>query len=91
MDNFNSFALRHIGLSQTDIDNLLNQLGYEIIHEQGKGVVLSGSFSPMLQSSIGLARVDQGYPENGKVFIRNKALNIEFVSPRFIRKVKMQP
>ena len=65
--------------------------GYEIIHEQGKGVVLSGSFSPMLQSSIGLARVDQGYQENGKVFIRNKALNIEFVSPRFIRKVKMQP
>ena len=65
--------------------------GYEIIHEQGKGVVLSGSFSPMLQSSIGLARVDQGYQENGKVFIRNKALNIEFVSPRFIRKVKIQP
>ena len=58
---------------------------------KGKGVVLSGSFSPMLQSSIGLARVDQGYQENGKVFIRNKALNIEFVSPRFIRKVKMQP
>jgi len=65
--------------------------GYEITHEQGKGVVLSGSFSPTLQSSIGLARVDQGFQENGKVFIRNKALNIDFVSPRFIRKVKMQP
>ena len=64
--------------------------GYKITHEQGKGVVLSGSFSPTLQSSIGLARVDQGYQENGKVFIRNKTLNIEFVSPRFIRKVKMQ-
>ena len=53
-------------------------------------MVLSGSFSPTLQSSIGLARVDQGFQENGKVFIRNKALNIDFVSPRFIRKVKMQ-
>ena len=64
--------------------------GYEITHEHGKGIILSGSFSPTLKSSIGLARVDQGYQENGKVFIRNKALNIEFVSPRFIRKVKMQ-
>ena len=36
MDNFNSFALRHIGLSQTDIDNLLNQLGYESLEEFSK-------------------------------------------------------
>ena len=63
--------------------------GYEITHEHGKGIILSGSFSPTLKSSIGLARVDQGYQENGKVFIRNKALNIDFVSPRFIRQVKM--
>ena len=63
--------------------------GYEITHEHGKGIILSGSFSPTLKSSIGLARVDQGYQENGKVFIRNKALNIDFVSPRFIRQVRM--
>ncbi len=63
--------------------------GYEITHEHGIGIILSGSFSPTLKSSIGLARVDQGYQENGKVFIRNKALNIDFVSPRFIRQVKM--
>jgi aminomethyltransferase len=60
--------------------------GYEITHEQGKGMVLSGSYSPTLQSSIGLARVDQGFQENGKVMIRNKVLNIDFVSPRFLRK-----
>ena len=29
MENINSFALRHIGLSQTDIENLLEQLGYK--------------------------------------------------------------
>ena len=63
--------------------------GYEIIHEQGKGVVLSGSYSPTLQSSIGLARVDQGYKENGKVMIRNKVLNIDFVSPRFLGQGKI--
>ena len=63
--------------------------GYEITHEQGRGVVLSGSYSPTLQSSIGLARVDQGYKENGKVMIRNKVLNIDFVSPRFLGQGKI--
>jgi aminomethyltransferase len=63
--------------------------GYEITHEQGKGEVLSGSYSPTLQSSIGLARVDQGYKENGKVMIRNKLLNIDFVSPRFLGQGKI--
>jgi glycine cleavage system aminomethyltransferase T len=47
-------------------------------------MVLSGSYSPTLQTSIGLARVDQGFQENGKVMIRNKVLNINFVSPRFL-------
>jgi len=63
--------------------------GYEITHEQGNGIVLSGSYSPTLQSSIGLARVDQGYQENGKVMIRNKELNIDFVSPRFLGQGKI--
>ena len=63
--------------------------GYEITHEQGKGVVLSGSYSPSLQSSIGLARVDTGYQESGKVIIRNKLLNIDFVSPRFLGQGKI--
>lgn len=63
--------------------------GYEVIHDEGKGVVLSGSYSPTLQSSIGLARVDQGYKKDGKVMIRNKMLNIDFVSPRFIERGKI--
>ena len=63
--------------------------GYEVIHDEGKGVVLSGSYSPTLQSSIGLARVDQGYKKDGKVMIRNKILNIDFVSPRFIERGKI--
>jgi aminomethyltransferase len=63
--------------------------GYEVIHDEGKGVVLSGSYSPTLQSSIGLARVDQGYKKDGKVMIRNKKLNIDFVSPRFIERGKI--
>jgi len=65
--------------------------GYEITHGQGNGIVLSGSYSPTLQSSIGLARVDRGYQENGKVMIRNKELNIDFVSPRFLRQGKIRP
>ncbi len=39
MDNFNKFALRHIGLSQTDIDNLLSQLGYKDLEEFSKSVL----------------------------------------------------
>ena len=65
--------------------------GYEITHELGKGEVLSGSYSPTLQSSIGLARVDQGFQKNGRVIIRNKVLNVEFVSPRFLGQGKMHP
>jgi len=65
--------------------------GYEITHGQGNGIVLSGSYSPTLESSIGLARVDRGYQENGKVMIRNKELNIDFVSPRFLRRGKIRP
>ena len=30
------------------------------LHEQGKGIILSGTYSPTLEASIGLARVDQG-------------------------------
>ncbi|MDA8780816.1 glycine cleavage system aminomethyltransferase GcvT [Gammaproteobacteria bacterium] len=63
--------------------------GYEVTHDEGKGVILSGSYSPTLQSSIGLARVDQGYKKDGKVMIRNKMLNIDFVSPRFIQRGKI--
>ena len=63
--------------------------GYEITHEQGKGIILSGTYSPTLEASIGLARVDQGHGDKGQVMIRNKVLNIDFVSPRFLRQGKI--
>ena len=45
MENFNSFALRHIGLSQTDIDLLLNQLGYKDLEEFSKSVLPKNIFT----------------------------------------------
>ena len=45
MDNFDSFSLRHIGLSQADIDNLLNQLGYENLEEFSKSVLPKNIFT----------------------------------------------
>ena len=51
MDNFNSFALRHIGLSQTDIDNLLNQLGYESLEEFSKSALPKNIF---IEEKLGL-------------------------------------
>ena len=44
MDNFDNFALRHIGLSQTDIDNLLDQLGYKDLEEFSKSVLPENIF-----------------------------------------------
>ena len=39
MENFESFAQRHIGLSQRDIENLLEQLGYKDLEEFSKSVL----------------------------------------------------
>ena len=39
MENFDSFAQRHIGLSQRDIENLLEQLGYKDLEEFSKSVL----------------------------------------------------
>jgi glycine dehydrogenase len=44
MENFNSFALRHIGLSQADIENLLDQLGYKDLEEFSKSVLPENIF-----------------------------------------------
>jgi aminomethyltransferase len=63
--------------------------GYEITHSQGKGIILSGTYSPTLEASIGLARVDQGHGAMGQVMIRKNTLNIDFVSPRFLRQGKI--
>ena len=44
MENFDSFALRHIGLSQTDIDLLLDQLNYKDLEEFSKSVLPKNIF-----------------------------------------------
>ena len=44
MENFDSFALRHIGLSQTDIDLLLDQLGCKDLEEFSKSVLPKNIF-----------------------------------------------
>ena len=45
MENFDSFALRHIGLSQTDIDLVLDQLGYKDLEEFSKSVLPKNIFT----------------------------------------------
>jgi glycine dehydrogenase len=45
MENINSFALRHIGLSQTDIENLLKQLGYKNLEDFSKSVLPENIFT----------------------------------------------
>ena len=45
MENFDSFALRHIGLSQTDIESLLDQLGYKDLEEFSKSVLPKNIFT----------------------------------------------
>ena len=44
MNNLDSFALRHIGLSQKDIDHLLNQLGYDDLEDFSKSVLPKNIF-----------------------------------------------
>ena len=60
--------------------------GYKLTDGDAKGEILSGSFSPILKKSIGFARTDPEFGLKGKVLIRNNALNVEIVSPRFIKK-----
>ena len=45
MENFDSFALRHIGLTQKEIDYLLGQLGYKDLEEFSKSVLPKNIFT----------------------------------------------
>jgi len=45
MENINSFALRHIGLSQVDIENLLKQLGHKDLEDFSKSVLPENIFT----------------------------------------------
>ncbi len=54
----------------------------------GEGEVTSGTFSPTLGRSIGLARVPAGVGETCQVEIRGKLLNARIVRPPFVRNGK---
>ena len=52
MENFDSFALRYIGLSQTDIDLLLDQFGYKDLEDFSKSVLPKNIF---IKEKLGLS------------------------------------
>jgi len=55
----------------------------------GEGEVTSGSFSPTLERSIGLARVPAGAGDRVQVDIRGRLLNARVVKPPFVRNGKV--
>lgn len=54
----------------------------------GEGELTSGSFSPTLERSIGLARVPAATGERVQVDIRGKLLDARVVKPPFVRNGK---
>ena len=44
MENYNSFALRHLGLNQSDVDALLAELGYTNLEDFSKSVLPENIF-----------------------------------------------
>ena len=63
--------------------------GQKIIKDDFEGEVTSGTFSPYMKKSIGLARIPMDISENANVLIRNKLLNVKILSLPFIRKGKI--
>jgi glycine cleavage system pyridoxal-binding protein P len=44
MDNYNNFARRHIGLNQSNVDDLLAELGYKNLEDFSKAVLPENIF-----------------------------------------------
>ena len=63
--------------------------GQKIIKDGVEGEVTSGTFSPFMKKSIGLARMPLSIDNNADVLIRNKLLNVKILSLPFIRKGKI--
>ncbi len=63
--------------------------GQKIIKDDFEGEVTSGTFSPYMKKSIGLARVPMAINGDANVQIRNKLLNVKILSLPFIRKGKI--
>ena len=72
-------------------DKCILRAGYKISEKivyKSNGEILSGTFSPVLKKVLGLQRVTSEFGSTGTVIIRNNALNVEIVSPRFIKEIK---
>jgi len=57
----------------------------KVIAAGGTGEVTSGTFSPTLERSIGLARIPSGPVSQVEVDIRGKLLAARAVKPPFVR------
>lgn len=63
--------------------------GTEVKTAAGDGVVTSGSFAPVLERSIGLARIPAEARGEVRVVIRGKEMPAQVVRPPFVRKGKV--
>ena len=89
-------AQREAGTRQKLVGLLLEDKGVLRNHQRvvvqgaGDGEVTSGSFSPTLGRSIGLARVPVAAGDTCQVEIRGKLLDAKIVKPPFVRNGKAQ-
>jgi aminomethyltransferase len=79
----NGVANKFVGLILQDRGVLRH--GQKVVTDEGEGVLTSGSFSPTLQKSIGLARIPAGANGSCSVDIRGKLLEAKIVKPPFAR------
>ena len=76
-----------VGILLTDKGVLRN--GQKIIKDGIEGEITSGTYSPFMKKSIGLARIPKDISDNAQVLIRNKLLNVRILSLPFVRKGKI--
>ncbi len=84
-------SIRKAGSPRKLVGLLLEDRGVLRSHQKviapgaGEGEMTSGTFSPTLERSIGLARVPAGTGERVQVDIRGKLLGVRVVKPPFVR------
>ena len=73
-----------------------HKCGFLLVQEMSKsikndfeGEITSGTFSPFMKKSIGIARVPFDVNEDANVLIRNKLLKVRILSLPFVRKGKI--
>ena len=72
------------------MDKGIMRPGASVQTREGEGLVTSGSFSPSLGYSIGLARVPAGVSGEVRVIIRGVPREARLVSPRFISMLRRE-